>query len=237
MSLKELIEENDTPSSKFFDFLIQGLILISLVTYSIETLPNLSPFSQSLLHIIETFCIIIFTIEYLVRLWVAEHKLAFVFSFYGLVDLLAILPFFFVSGLDLRTMRIFRLFRLLRAFKLLRYSQALLRLKLALKLIKEELLIFTVATGFVLYVSAVGIYHFEHEAQPELFKSVFHSLWWSIITLTTVGYGDIYPITIGGRIFTFFMLVVGLGVIAVPTGLIASALSETIRNEAVDEED
>ncbi|WP_320822401.1 potassium channel family protein, partial [Reinekea sp.] len=77
----------------------------------------------------------------------------------------------------------------------------------------------------------VGIYYFEHVAQPELFKSVFHSLWWAITTLTTVGYGDMFPITVGGKIFTFFVLMIGLGIIAIPTGLLASALAEARKGE------
>ena len=81
-------------------------------------------------------------------------------------------------------------------------------------------------TFFLLYISAVGIYYFENPAQPEVFKSVFHSLWWAVETFTTVGYGDICPVTVGGKVFSFFMLMLGLGIIAVPSGLIASALSK-----------
>ena len=83
----------------------------------------------------------------------------------------------------------------------------------------------------LLYVAAVGIYYFENEVQPEAFASVFHSLWWSVITLTTVGYGDVYPVTIGGRVFTFVVLLIGLGIIAVPPGIVASALSEARKAE------
>jgi len=88
-----------------------------------------------------------------------------------------------------------------------------------------------VATAFVLYVSAVGIYYFEHEVQPDQFASVFDCLWWAVATLTTVGYGDVYPITVGGKIFTFAMLLIGLGIVAVPTGLIASSLTKVISEE------
>ena len=79
---------------------------------------------------------------------------------------------------------------------------------------------------FFIYLSSIGIYYFENEAQPEVFKSVFHSAWWSIVTLTTVGYGDVYPITLGGKIFTFFVLMIGVGLVTVPAGLVATALSK-----------
>jgi len=84
----------------------------------------------------------------------------------------------------------------------------------------------------LLYLSAVGIYYFENAAQPDQFKSVFHSLWWAITTLTTVGYGDMFPITVGGKVFTFFVLMIGLGIVAVPTGLVASALSQAREEDA-----
>ena len=91
---------------------------------------------------------------------------------------------------------------------------------------KEELLLFGFAALILLYLSATGIYYFEHAAQPSQFKSIFHSLWWAVTTLTTVGFGDMYPVTTGGKLFTFIVLAIGLGVVAVPTGLIASAMSQ-----------
>jgi voltage-gated potassium channel len=96
---------------------------------------------------------------------------------------------------------------------------------------REEVILFGIVALMLLYLSAVGIYYFENEAQPENFASVFHSLWWSVATLTTVGYGDIYPVTVGGRIFTFVVLMIGLGVVAVPAGVFASALSRVDQKE------
>ena len=87
----------------------------------------------------------------------------------------------------------------------------------------------------LLFLSAVGIYHFEHAAQPDVFRSIFDSLWWSVATLTTVGYGDIYPVTLGGKLFTFFVLMIGLGLIAVPTGIVASALSAVRQQQSADD--
>ena len=229
--IKQIIEGCDTPAGKAFDLFIQFLILVSLVTFSLETWPTLNPTVSQWLTRIEIFTVVVFTLEYLLRVAVASNKLKFIFSFYGLVDLLAILPFYVARGLDLRSLRVFRLFRLIRIFKVMRFSKAVARFQRAFALIKAELWVFATATLFLLYVSAVGIYYFENQAQPENFSSIFHSLWWSVVTLTTVGYGDVYPITVGGRIFTFFVVIVGLGVIAVPTGLLSSAMSETYEED------
>jgi len=231
-SIKRIIEDTDTKAGKYFDIFIQILIIFSLISFSVETIPDLSAGTIRFLNVSELIVVIIFTTEYLLRLLVADKKLQFLFSFYGIIDLLAVLPFYIASGIDLRSIRIFRLFRLLRAFKILRYSNALNRLKNAFLIVKDEFIIFIIATSFLLYVSAVGIYYFENAAQPEQFKSVFHCLWWSVVTLTTVGYGDIYPITAGGKIFTSIITLIGLGIVAVPTGLLASALTKTIKDNS-----
>ncbi|MFC1877969.1 ion transporter [Thermodesulfobacteriota bacterium] len=230
-SLKRIIEENNTLSGRIFDIFIQCLIILSLATFSIETLPDLNETTKSALRTIEVVTVIIFTIEYLLRVIVADNKIKFIFSFYGIIDLAAILPFYVARGVDLRSIRIFRLFRLIRAFKILRYSKAIQRLKDAFTSIKEELILFLIATAFVMFIGAVGIYYFENSAQPDNFESVFHCLWWAVATFTTVGYGDVYPVTVGGKIFSFIILMIGLGIIAVPTGLIASALTKTLKDE------
>ena len=231
LRLKNIIEKTDTKAGRFFDLFIQALIVISLVTFTIETLPDLSNSFRQILSIVETVTVIIFTAEYLLRLSVTDKKLKFIFSFYGLIDLLAILPFYVAKGVDLRSIRIFRLFRLFRIFKVLRYSKAIQRFRKAFTSVKEELVLYMIATVFLLYISAVGIYYFENSIQPEKFKSIFDGLWWATATLTTVGYGDVYPITVGGKIFTFIILLIGLGIVAVPAGLIASALTETDRDK------
>lgn len=234
MSLKSIIEGNDTKAARVFDLVIQFLIIVSILTFSIETLPDLSSETASLLSTIETVIITIFTLEYLVRVYVADRKRDYVFSFYGMVDVIAIAPFYLSIGLDLRSLRILRLLRLFRLFKLVRYNSAMQRLGRAFYIAKEEIVLFGVVTIMLLYLSAVGIYYFESGAQPEQFKSIFHSLWWAVATLTTVGYGDVYPITAGGRIFTFLILMIGLGIVAVPAGLLASALSKARQEEQED---
>ncbi|MCK5714479.1 MAG: ion transporter [Nitrosomonadaceae bacterium] len=231
-TIRRIVNSTDHFSGKVFAFTVQALIILSLVTFSIDTLPDLSLNTKKTLRILEIFTVFIFTFEYILRIVISERKMRFLFSFYGLIDLFAILPFYIASGLDLRAIRVVRLLRLVRILKLFKYSQAIKRFHRALIIAKEELILFSFVAIILLYLSAVGIYFFENSAQPEQFKSIFHSLWWAVTTLTTVGYGDMYPITAGGKLFTFFVLMIGLGIVAVPTGLVASALSKARDEEA-----
>ncbi len=217
-----------------FDYGIQVLILVSLLSFSIETVPGISPFTLSVLEWIEYISVVLFTLEYLLRIYVSPRPLRYIFSFYGLIDLVAILPFYLSKTLDFRSLRVFRVFRVFRSLKLVRYNKALTRFHKAAILVKEELVLFLLVAAIFVFLAAAGIYFFENEAQPELFSSVFHSMWWAIVTLTTVGYGDVYPITLGGRIFTFFILIVGVGIVTVPAGLVASALSRA-REQEIEE--
>lgn len=232
MNIKEIIEKTDTTAGRIFDIFIQTLIVASIITFSIETLPDLEEKTKDILFAIETLIVIIFTIEYLLRIYIADKKTDYIFSFYGVVDFIAIIPFYISLGIvDLGSLRILRMFRLFRIFKLVRYNKAMHRFYEAFYIVKEELILFFIVTLMLLYISAVGIYYFEYETQPDQFKSIFHSFWWAITTLTTVGYGDIYPITIGGRLFTFFMLIIGLGIVAVPACLLSAALTQVKINE------
>lgn len=226
MDIKAIVERNDTASGRAFDLIVQALILFSVVTFSLETLPDLEAGTRQLLDITEIVIIIIFTLEYLLRFCVAERKIGYALSFYGLIDVMAIVPFYISLGVDLRSLRIFRMLRLFRLMKFFRYNKAIQRFSREFVDAKEEVVLFSVVTSMLLYLSAVGIYYFENEAQPEAFKSIFHSLWWAVATLTTVGYGDVYPITAGSKVFTFVILMIGLGIVAVPAGLLASALSK-----------
>ncbi len=226
VSIKQVIEDSDTKAGKAFDIFIQAMIVLSLVSFSMETLPTLSSEVRNILRRIEVLTVAIFTVEYIARIIVATKKRVFIFSFFGIIDLFAILPFYLSTGFDLRSLRSFRLLRLVRILKLARYSAAVKRFHRAFIIAKEELALFLFIALITLYIAGVGIYYFENPAQPEAFSSIFHSLWWAVATLTTVGYGDIYPITVGGKLFTFFILIVGLGIVSVPAGLVASALSK-----------
>ena len=217
---KKIIESNK------FSYLIQTLIIFSVLSFSIETLPHVNPKLKLFLSYTETIIVILFTLEYIFRIYTSNLK--YVFSFYGLIDLLAILPFYITLGsIDIRALRIFRLFRIFRLLKLLKFTSSIKKFQNAINQIKRELLIFSVFAIFLLYLSSVGIYYFENNAQPDVFKSVFHSFWWSVTTLTTAGYGDMVPITYGGKIFSSVILFIGIGIVSVPAGLLASALTNS----------
>ena len=158
---------------------------MSLVAFSLETLPNNSPEFTELLYDFEVFCIYVFTIEYLLRIIVSKKPISYIFSFYGMIDFLAIIPYY-LSSFDLRFVRAFRVFRVFRAFKLIRHNRALHRFQIAYRIIKEELQLFMIFITILLFIVSAGIYFFEYQAQPDVFKSIFHSSWWSVVTLTTV---------------------------------------------------
>ncbi len=214
-----------------WELFIQAVILLSLADFALETLPNLSPTQRRLLEWFEVFSVAVFTVEYVVRAVGSRPPVKYLLSFYGIVDLLAILPFYLGLVVDLRALRALRFLRLLRILKLTRYSKAWRRFHRALIISREELILFAATALILIYLAAVGIYYFEHEAQPEVFTSMFDGLWWAVATLTTVGYGDSYPITAGGRFFTFVILVIGLGIVALPSGIVAAALSKARAEE------
>ncbi len=222
---KENFLERPVPAA-----LLAGLIVLSIIAFSVETLPDLDKRTMRFLEYFEWVVVAIFSVEYLYRLAVAKEKLKYIFSFYGIIDLLAILPFYLSLAIDLKSLRILRLLRLSRLLKLSRYNSAFDRLRCAFLNSKHELIISTAFLAIAIYLSAFGIYYFEHEAQPDKFRSIFDAMWWSLATVTTVGYGDIYPITLGGRLFTFVVLIFSLGLVAVPAGIFATALM-SIRNE------
>jgi voltage-gated potassium channel len=216
-----------------FDYVIQFLIFLSLISYAIDTLPNLSESTYRVLEIFEVFSVVLFSIEYVLRVYVAKKSFQYMFSFYGIIDLLSILPFYLSNAIDLRSIRAFRVFI---ALKIVRYNRALRRFKTAASILKEEMILFMLISFIMMFLASAGIYYFENEAQPDKFTSIFHSFWWAVVTLTTVGYGDIVPITAGGKVFTFFVLMVGIGIVTIPAGLVASALNKARRIEDSEDE-
>ena len=140
--IRIIIEDNTSPKGKVFDYFIQILILLSLVAFTIETLPDNSANTIAALEAFELICVIIFSIEYLLRVFVSKKPFQYIFSFYGVIDFLAIFPFYLRGAYDLRALRAFRIFRIFRALKLIRYNKALNRFHIAVRIVKEEILLF-----------------------------------------------------------------------------------------------
>ena len=185
--------------NKTLEIAIQILIILSLVCFTIETVSGLHPETYELLNILEIVFVGIFTLEYLARIYFSKQKLKFIFSFFGLIDLIAILPFYLSLGFDLRTIRAVRFIRVFRLLKLTRYNKAVNFLRDAFRESKEELIVFSFLASALLYLTSVGIYYFEKDLQPDEFGSVPQALWWSVVTLTSVGYGDVTPISTAGK--------------------------------------
>lgn len=215
--------------TKIDDYVIQVLIVISLVLLVVETEPWLTSNQLDWLNLIDKAIVVIFTIEYIIRIWLYGKE--FTLSFHGFIDLLAISPYYLSLGIGYQSIRVFRLFRLLRLLKLARYTSALDRIVGAIKSIKNELIVFGIIDLGFIYTAAVLVYHAEHGALNDSFKTMGDSLWWAVVTFTTIGYGDIYPITPIGRFITGLLSLVGLSVVAIPTGLISAALINTKTNE------
>ncbi|MDA5093432.1 ion transporter [Aliiroseovarius sp. KMU-50] len=233
MTKHEIIDILDGSHPTFGGIVARGmdaLIILSALAIALETEPSLPQGLRNFLFGFEVLVLGIFTIEYVLRLICSPRPLRYVFSFWGLIDLLTILPAIALMTPQWQAVRIFRLLRLVRLVKLFRGSHAMERLVTAFEEVRGELAIFGIIAALMLYVASVGIYIFEHEAQPEVFSSIPQSLWWAVASFTTVGYGDMVPITGGGRIFTTFVLFLGLGVIAVPSAIITTALLEADTN-------
>lgn len=237
--LVEPVEHTDEPNKylDYFDVFILVLISLNVLAVILETVTVLNENFGTFFFIFEVFSVIIFSVEYILRVWSCTSQPAYSHPFWGrlklmltpmaLVDLIAILPFYltFVT-VDLRFVRTLRLFRLFRVFKFARYS---LSLKLFGKIInqkKEELIVTAMIMLVLIILTSSFIYFAEHEAQPDKFTDIPTSMWWAIITLTTVGYGDIYPVTTLGKIFAAIIAVLGIGMFALPTGILGASFVE-----------
>jgi voltage-gated potassium channel len=223
-----------------FNWFLIVLICLNIIAVIVTSFDNIYDKHKQLLNYFEYFSIAIFTIEYLLRIWTSscrfpKPKIHYVFSFYGIIDLLAFLPFFlpFIFGIDLRILRVFRLFRI---FKLFHYKNSFLLISKVLKNEKEKLFatIF-IMTILILFASSF-MYFFENKAQPDVFPNIPATLWWAVATLTTVGYGDTYPITILGKLLGGIISILGIGLFAMPSGIIAMGLIQEIKSRPADPE-
>ncbi|MCH5194339.1 MAG: ion transporter [Oscillospiraceae bacterium] len=225
-------QRGDLPS-KAFDFFIAANITLNLLAMFLETFEELAALNP-LFTVVETVTVILFCIEYALRIWTADllypgvgrgrAVVKFLFSYDGIVDLLTILPFFFLSGFI-----VFRMLRVARIFHLFRLNARYDSFNIIMKVLSEkknQILSSLFIILVLMMASGVGMYNAEHSVQPEVFSNAFSGIWWSVSTLLTVGYGDIYPITVIGRIMAIITAFLGVGAVAIPTGIISAGFVE-----------
>lgn len=225
-------KKNDL-TSRAFDIFIVLVIITNIAVLFLETFEEFSVYSSQL-KVIETITIVIFCIEYLLRIWTAEYlypgkghfkaAIKFLVSFDGIVDLCTILPFFFLSGFIafrmLRVVRIFHLFRINAYYDSFNVITSVLYEK------RNQIISSVFIIMVLIMASSLCMYSAEHEVQPGAFNNAFSGIWWSISTILTVGYGDIYPVTILGKIMAIIISFLGVGVVAIPTGIISAGFVE-----------
>ncbi|MGB0845178.1 MAG: ion transporter [Thiolinea sp.] len=230
----------DTRLGRWVNAIIVGLILLNVVATVFESEAALYQRYQLWFDLFELISVLIFTMEYLLRVWVSveeqpgkkarhwQQRLRYMLRPIAIIDAIAIIPYYLgmFFALDLRFMRFFRL---LRIFKLARYSRSLDILLTVLRK-ESQSFIMTLSILFtVLLLAAGGIHIFERDLQPDVFGSIPKAMWWAVATLTTVGYGDVTPLTSGGKVFGSLVMIIGIGMVALPTGILSSAFSEEIR--------
>ena len=236
-------------ASKFCDYFIAALVILNILAVTLESVSDFSVGYAQQFYIVESFSVAIFSIEYLMRVWASVAKqetngrifgsarLGYIFSFSGLIDLVSILPFYLQAlfpGLDLRVLRTLRL---LRIFKLSHYNTAIEDLFSAIYEERKSFIaaFYLLIIAFVLTSSL--IYFAEHQAQPDKFSSIPDAMYWSLITLTTVGYGDVSPVTWIGKVISVITALMGVSVVALLTGIIANAFSNQIARRKLIFED
>jgi voltage-gated potassium channel len=225
---------------KFFYFSSFGLIVLNIIAVILETVEPIEQQYGVWLDWFEFFSVMAFSLEYVLRIWSCTCHEDYAHPFWGrlkhifkplvLIDLIAILPFYitFIS-IDLRIVRILRLFRIFRVLKLGRYLTSLQLIVRVFKHKKEELIVTTIIMLVLLILTSSLVYFAEHDAQPDKFPNMFAAMWWTAVTLTTIGYGDIYPITLLGKMLSIIIAVLGIGMFALPTGILGMGFLEELQ--------
>ena len=258
MTLKQRIfrlidddNEADIKINSLISTLIMALIILSIVAVILESDAVLSEKFRMIFVGFEIFAVVVFTIEYVFRIYTASLAyphvsksravLKYITSPMAIIDFLAIIPFYielflWISGantgmLDLRFIRVLRLMRLLRIFKLNRYNSSMKLIGDVIREEKEKLFITIFITGILLVLSSAIIFTVEHDQQPDQFPNIYASMWWAIATLTTVGYGDVYPVTALGKVLSGVIALLGIGLVALPTGILSGSFVQAINEE------
>lgn len=223
------------------DYVITTLIILNVIAIIAESFDYVHQNFHSQLYVFEVISVAIFSVEYLLRFWVADltypnrpkwrSRLKYVFSPMGMIDLLAIIPFYlpWVVKLDLRFLRVLRLFRLVRIFKMAHYSISIRMLAKIFHDKRRELFITLIGSFVLILLSSSIMYEFEHDIQPDKFPNIFATFWWAVATLTTIGYGDVYPVTAIGQFLAALVAIFGIGLIAIPTGIISAGFLEELQ--------
>lgn len=231
----------DDPAARFVGLVIMGLIILNVVALIVDSVPWIGPPHQRWFDAFETASVMVFSLEYLARLWSCPAdplargnwltaRLRFFFRPMTLIDLLAVLPWYLpFFHVDLRFVRSLRILRVFRVLKLARYMRAMTLFTIVLRRTREEMIISFLGLAVLLILASSGMYYLEHEGQPDKFSSIPAAMWWSIATLTTVGYGDVYPETSLGRVLAGLIAVLGVCTLAIPTGILAGAFTEELR--------
>jgi voltage-gated potassium channel len=227
--------------SNIVDGILILLICLNIIAVILDSYKELQIRYYNILKPFEYISLVIFSIEYILRVWTSPLKysnsrvpyLRFVFSFLGLIDLLAILPFYFPLFIkyDLRIFRIFRLFRIFNLLKLNRYTKSFQIIGRVLKKEKEKLVMTLFITGLMILFASSLLYYIENPIQPDKFPNIIETLWWAIATLTTADYGDVAAMTMLGKILSGIIAILGIGLVALPSGIICSGLVEDWSNE------
>jgi voltage-gated potassium channel len=227
--LHEIVFGTDTRAGKNFDVFLLWIILISVILVMTESVPQYGAQFKSAFYVAEWIMTGIFSIEFLLRLWISPKPLRYIFSFWGIIDFLSILPtflsMFFVGYHYLLVVRIFRLLRLFRVLKLVRFSRESQVLLEALKGSLHKITIFLMAVLSI--VTILGTIMYVIEDGETGFSSIPQSIYWAIVTVTTVGYGDMVPHTIIGKFISSIAMIIGYAIIAVPTGIMTVAIAKT----------
>ena len=231
---------NSKSIGQFAEAVALVMVLLSIVSLVLESDDAIEARLRASFAVWRTVFAVFFVGEYLVRTGITQqHGLSYrlwkkyALSFYGIVDLLSVLPVFLpmVVGPNFAVIKTFRIFRVFRILKFGRYSKSMRLLGDTVHSIRYALLSTLFIASFIILFASACMYFLEHEAQPEAFPSIAATLWWAVATLTTVGYGDVYPVTSGGKLFASIVAMVGIGLVAIPTGLMSAAFVSNMEKD------